>query len=482
MRRKPVVLVAALTAAAVFPASLFAWGSAIHSGIIQAALMAIPAGDRIQERWGDEAWRLREYVQMADWINTLVSQRELWDAGGQTLEQAGIQFFANDYLLFPSAPRAFQHSVPAVQATYRPYFIRALQALRTESPANAARWTGSLLHFVTDSGSPPHAIGVSGDEHTKMENWLDPSKIDLTGYRAQLLGNTDEAALKGLIARMDRLIAFSAVRARQMLPLVKMNDRARMEPLALESAAETARVSADVIHTLLALTGSGGNSETASILAEISAPALDGLPNLPAKLMLMGSDISTMSDQSLPSFQAYRGQFRLRAIPPGTYRLAVERVGSRTLYLPPIALKANEIFRAAWNLAPDHVSGNLAPNPDLTLHWLTPGAPDHWRFDAPQSEWVSDNIPVTAGKSYLAGYELHGEAPVEVEIQWMSHAWEAMKGAPERFDAAVSGRREKPLVAPAGAVFVRFLMKGREDPSTLLDGVFIKAQRLLQLR
>jgi len=28
-----------------------------------------------------------------------------------------------------------------------------LQALRTETPANAARWVGSLLHFVEDTGS-----------------------------------------------------------------------------------------------------------------------------------------------------------------------------------------------------------------------------------------------------------------------------------------------------------------------------------------
>ena len=47
---------------------------------------------------------------------------------------------------------------------YRPLFIRALQALRTESPANAVRWLGSLLHFVTDTGSPPpHALVYKGD-------------------------------------------------------------------------------------------------------------------------------------------------------------------------------------------------------------------------------------------------------------------------------------------------------------------------------
>jgi len=31
------------------------------------------------------------------------------------------------------------------------------------------------LHFVTDTGSPPHALVYKGDIHTKMENWLDAS-------------------------------------------------------------------------------------------------------------------------------------------------------------------------------------------------------------------------------------------------------------------------------------------------------------------
>ena len=177
-----------LAALLLLAAALSAWDSKIHSGIIHSSLMAIPAEDRIQERWGDEVWRLREYVQMADWINTLVSQREDWDTGGQTLEQPGIQFFPNDYLLFPSSPHPYQHMVPDVKATYRPFFLRALQALRTESTANAARWTGSLLHYVTDTGSPPHAISLSGPAHTKMESWLDTSVIDLSQYHPQAVG------------------------------------------------------------------------------------------------------------------------------------------------------------------------------------------------------------------------------------------------------------------------------------------------------
>ena len=55
--------------------------------------------------------------------------------------------------------------------------VWAAPALLSESPANAARWLGSLLHFVEDTGSPPHAAEIRGPLHIKMENWIDAGKI-----------------------------------------------------------------------------------------------------------------------------------------------------------------------------------------------------------------------------------------------------------------------------------------------------------------
>lgn len=457
-------------------APLAAWDSKIHTGIIRAALMAIPADDHIQERLGSEVWSLPEYVQMGDWINMLVRRREDWDAGGQTLEQPGPEFFANDYLLFPAAPRAFQHDVPDVKATYRPFFLRSLQALRTESHTNAARWIGSLLHFVTDSGSPPHTIGVHGSFHVKMESWLDTSVIDLSRYRPKLLGDTDEAAVTGLLDRMNGLIAFSAVRGKQMLPFVKVDDRAHMEPLAVESAAETARVAADVIHTLLKLTflsSSGG-----SLVAQVSAPTMDGLEKLPAKLVLLDTNYSTLSDESLPGFHQYQGTLSLRNIPPGTYRPAIERVGNQTLFLSPLIATAGETIRQTWTLQPARAGGNLMPNPDLALHWLTPDAPDHWRFDSAHTQWISDEIPVVPGRSYRAGCELKHQPAPQVELQWMAHAWQAMKIPAVPFDFSRTPRATITATAPADAIFARFVVKTQRDPSAALTNFFITAENL----
>ena len=136
---------------------------------------------------------------MADWVNSLVQLSETWRVDRQAFPQVEAEYFANDYLIFPEAPRSFNHDVPDVLNTYTPFFLRALQALRTETPMNAGRWTGSLLHFVTDSGSPPHTIGLKGLDHVRMENWLDASQINIAGYHPILLGSTDSSAVQGLI-------------------------------------------------------------------------------------------------------------------------------------------------------------------------------------------------------------------------------------------------------------------------------------------
>jgi hypothetical protein len=148
--------------------------------MVDAALGVLPAGDRLAERLGAEAGEPREYVWMGDRKDSVAS---------------GGAYYANDFLIFPDLPRHYGHLVPEITNTYRPLFLRALEALRTESAANAARWIGSLLHFTTDTGAPPHAAGISGDLHSKMENWIDGTKIRIPGYIPRLLGKTDEEAL-----------------------------------------------------------------------------------------------------------------------------------------------------------------------------------------------------------------------------------------------------------------------------------------------
>jgi hypothetical protein len=154
---------------------LWAWGGTTHSYIIDAALTAIPAEDRIAIRLNGEVRHLRNTVQMGDWVNSLIVAHENWHVTTEDFLLVSSEYFGNEYLIFPKAPHTYSHVMPQVVETYTPFFLRSLQALRTEDSINASRWMGALLHFVTDSGSPAHAMPILDANHSKMENWLDAS-------------------------------------------------------------------------------------------------------------------------------------------------------------------------------------------------------------------------------------------------------------------------------------------------------------------
>lgn len=130
-----------------------AWGP--HELITQAALDALGPNDPLVLQLGPQTQRLTNYAWMGDYF-------------GVIMEEPAELFYADDYLLFPGTTTYFDHTGPDVRSAFRPFYFRAIQALQTENPANAARWVGALLHFVQDAGCPPHAAGLRGDVHTKM--------------------------------------------------------------------------------------------------------------------------------------------------------------------------------------------------------------------------------------------------------------------------------------------------------------------------
>lgn len=452
---------------------LFAWGGLPHQQIIDGALTAIPADDHLSLRFGPEAGHLRDTVEMGDWMNSLILVQENWHVTTEDYPQVQSEYFGNDYLLFPAAPHFFNHMMPQVHDTYGPFFLRALQALRTEDQANAVRWMGSLLHFVTDSGSPPHTIGLSGPNHTKMENWLDASKIDLRNYRPQLLGNTDEQALKGLRARMDGLIARNAEIARKMVPYAQADDRAHIEPMALDCAEESARVSADVIHTLLVLSAHPDDANAGSIVATVTAPPMSEHPLLPAKLILLGTNFSTLSSRDDSSPWQYSGTFLLRNLPAGTYSAAIERPGAVTLFVSSFAVHSGQGLHFTWHLKGTTPTGNLVQNSDFTLHWLSSSAPDHWHHDSDCHCWLSDNIPVIHGNSYRAYIVQSRSSTRGAAIQWMAMHWKRTDDPPVRIPAVQQFADAATITAPLTAVYARIAIEGDDPPQDTLREVIM---------
>lgn len=366
-------------------ATAHAWGP--HGEIVQAALATLGPRDPLKASLGTNANLLVKYVWMADWRGQLQLGRT-------------ETFYTDDYLLFPTVTNHSSHICPEVRRTYAPHFHRALQALRTESPREAARWIGSLLHFVTDTGSPPHALGILGPVHSKMENWLDAKLILLPGYQPRLLGTNDSSGEAGLLQRMDGLIEYSKERALRCRADVMADRRPPVEPVVLESALETARVVADLLHTLGTLAPS--RAQGSSLTGVVIRPQLQSpeLAKVPAKIVLLGTRFSTLTDPA--------GAFEFHHLPAGRYE-AVASVPGRVTAATPVNLPPNGTVRLETINLSEAGGGNLLRNPHFHLRWVAPNQADGWtqtwRPGRPVSatgpkDWDGEWIPLQNGVTY----------------------------------------------------------------------------------
>jgi hypothetical protein len=374
---------------AIFQSGALAWGP--HPAITQAALDALGTNHPLALQLGLQTARLTNYCWMADYKRVPFTEPDQ-------------DFYADDYLLFPQAATHLDHICPEVKKTYRPYFERALQALRTENAANAARWIGSLLHFVEDTGSPPHAAEIRGDVHIKMENWVQASLIHLDGYRPQLLGTNDATALEGFLARMDQLIEFSKPRGKSLMTKVLIGHRAAVEPVVLESALETSRVAADLLHTLGHLAQPPA-ADTATVLGSIVSKSAPLLERVPARIVVLGTNWSTLTDEA--------GRFEFRGLPAGEYQAAAFRPGSgSTNVLLRLAAHQTNHLRVTLPEAP----ANLIRNGDFRVRWLRPDAPDCWtRTDL---GWEGEIVPLQKGRRYRLKVDFKPGSAAQALVRW----------------------------------------------------------------
>jgi hypothetical protein len=339
---------------------------------------------------GAYAPRLTNYCWMADYRRVPFRDVE-------------AEFYAEDYLLFPGVTSHLDHLCPEVRKSYRPYMQRALQALRTEDAANAARWVGSLLHFIEDTGSPPHAAEIGGPAHSKMENWVDATLIAIPGYRPRSLGAPDEEAIEGLERRMTGLIDFSKVRGEKLRPWIEATNRAAAEPIVLESALETSRVVADVLHTISHLL-TLPNTNTAGLRGLIRIAAGLGMENYPAKVAIPGTAYSTLADTN--------GAFEFRNLPAGMFELRAWRGG--TTVIRKVTLRPNQTVPCDF-IATESPQ-NLVRNPEFSIRWLERPALDCWY--PVKTGWEGEIIPLQAGRQYKLKVDFRAESDASVAVVW----------------------------------------------------------------
>lgn len=424
--RRPLVIALVLLSLLVRPA--VAWGP--HSEITLAALRVLPNRVRWQSYFGRDWDRIaRDYCWMGDWQ-----------------EAVRPDHYADDYLLFPSMPNHVSHMNPDVRRTYAPFFRRALQALRTESPTNAARWVGSLLHFVQDAGSPPHTIGIGGDLHGRMERWVDEKQLDISGYEPRLLGKTDDDALRAFEARMTSLFEFSRERATRLKPLVEPLKERTNQPLELECALEVSRVSADLLHTLFTLALAEPLQPGATLRGRTNYRPPAGYAAVPAKVVLEGTRYSTTTDAD--------GAFEFRNLPADRFTPWIIATGFATERLQEVELRSGEVAELSVKLRADEVPGNLVRNPRGGPSWTKPNIPDGWARDPRnKSRWASALIRVPQGRECAVKVEFQSRKPVPVIARWRSNP------------SSLADSREVPLKLEQIESSRRFQAITRADPN-----------------
>jgi hypothetical protein len=223
-----------------------------------------------------------------------------------------------------------------------------------------------------------------------------------------------------------------------------------------------------VIHTLLALSRQPESAADANLYARVAAPSVAGLESLPAKLILLDTLYSTMSEPLAIRPGRYEATFQLRHLPPGTYYPVVYRVGCLPLFAKPVVLKAGASVEAEWNLEASMPAGNLVRNADFKIRWSSKDRPEHWQYNGSKAWWVSDNIRIEAGRKYRA---VVAPANSQTALVWLRREWPQELGEPVNLSAA-----ETPLTAPPQAAYARIIIRGRATLSANLKNIALIAE------
>jgi hypothetical protein len=185
---------------------------------------------------------------------------------------------------------------------------------------------------------------------------------------------------------------------------------------------------------------------------------------LPAKLVLLGTNFSTLSSLDDSSRAQYSGTFFFRNLPAGTYNAAIQRPGSKTLMLSQITLREGEQTHFVAHLQDTSPAGNLVQNPDFTLHWISSTSPDHWRHEPACHCWLSDNIPVTLKSSYRLYVVPGQQSNREATMQWMAMHSQRTDDPSIRIPTTQNAADAAIVTLPSNAVYGRISIAGDDAP------------------
>ena len=229
-----------------------AWGP-MHSSITEAAFDALPDWERAV--FSAQRARLIEFDCMIPDFARAASNRA-------TLGKYAVLPNGDP---FTHEPHSRAHNC----AQMLHYVTQAVEQLRANNPDEASRYAGCLLHFLEDCGSPAHSIpgdnqhGLMKDLIAVPEAYRDRPlhgliedgqlKLDLAGYRPQLLGTTPEEAAFHLVERLHFAVRNARAQVIPILQGVFTGDQTAMDAGRRKAATVDAQISADALHTIVCI-------------------------------------------------------------------------------------------------------------------------------------------------------------------------------------------------------------------------------------
>ncbi|MBL9133428.1 MAG: carboxypeptidase regulatory-like domain-containing protein, partial [Verrucomicrobiaceae bacterium] len=309
------------------------------------------------------------------------------------------------------------------------------------------------------------------------ENWLNAKLIHIPGYKPQLLGSDDASAEAGFIQRMEGLIAFSKQRAERCRADVEADRREPVEPIVLECALETARVTADLLHTLGVLAAQ--RTGDATLKGKVIAPKLDHpqLSRLPVKIVLRDTLYSTLTSED--------GSFSFAPLPAGEYRPVISALGL-VKELPSVKLSAGASVTLETVDLDAEADGNLMRNPDFKLRWVSAEGFDHWNSRMPSGrlggpkpvrEWEGEKIPLQAGITYRLSVRWKPDMPATEapDVFVRTKAKPAHDSPPTDSAILTPGKTELTLTGSAEAAWAQVIVRMRGTPDEVLESVNLHA-------
>jgi hypothetical protein len=237
------------------------WATLPHRAITQAALDTLPAPLRARIA-ADEALLIESYCMLPDrYVETEQFGFTRKGPGPRDLSELRIYCVRPDNVAVHSA--SWDRDDDLASLVY--IFERVLTSLAEKRHDDAAKYMGTLSHFLEDSLSPPHAIGADelqavappGQTAHALHNALESS---VPGF--SLAGRAPHSAGQGLVEAatsiLDRCYAAAAENRknlRAMVRAVPAADARTLDRNRLRAARAAAELLADSLYTLLEMAG-----------------------------------------------------------------------------------------------------------------------------------------------------------------------------------------------------------------------------------